>query len=73
MSFIGDFLGETIGGITGAKQAGQAAERAGQIQAGMSQQGIDEQRRKFDKLVELLAPYREAGGPALAQQQAFLG
>ena len=73
MSFVGDFLGETIGGITGAKQAGQAAERAGQIQAGMSQQGIDEQRRQFDKLVELLAPYREAGGPALAQQQAFLG
>jgi hypothetical protein len=73
MSFVGDFIGDVFGGITGAKQAGQAAERAGQVQAGMSQQAIDEQRRQFDKLVELLAPYREAGLPALQQQQAFLG
>jgi hypothetical protein len=73
MSFVGDFIGDVFGGITGAKQAGQAAERAGQQQAAMSQKGIEEQRRQFDKLVELLAPYRDAGAPALAQQQAFLG
>jgi hypothetical protein len=73
MSFIGDFLGDTIGGITGAKQAGQAAERAGQTQAGAAQAGIDEQRRQFDALVELMAPYVAAGVPALTAQQALTG
>jgi hypothetical protein len=73
MSFIGDFLGDTIGGITGAKQAGKAAERAGATQAAASQAGIDEQRRQFDALVELMAPYVTAGQGALGGQQALIG
>ena len=73
MSAVGNFIGNTLGGITGAKQAGKAAERAAQTQAGSAQQGIDEQRRQFDQLVELLSPYREAGPQALAQQQSLLG
>ena len=73
MSFVGDFLGDTIGGITGAKQSARAAERAAGTQARMVEQGIDEQRAQFDKLVELLSPYREAGIPALQQQQALAG
>ncbi len=73
MSFVGDFLGNTIGGITGAKQAGQAAERAGQTQAAAAQAGIDEQRRQFDALVELMAPYVTAGTGAMGQQQAIIG
>jgi hypothetical protein len=48
MSFIGDYIGNVFGGITGAKQAGQAAERAANIQAGASEAGIEEQRRQFD-------------------------
>lgn len=73
MSFVGDFIGDVIGGITGAKQAGEAAERAGQTQAAAAQAGIEEQRRQFDKLVELMAPYTAVGVPAMTAQQALLG
>jgi hypothetical protein len=50
-----------------------AAEDAANIQAGASQAGIEEQRRQFDAMRELLKPYTEAGLPALEAQQAFLG
>jgi len=73
MSFIGDAIGNVFGGITGAKQAGKAAEAAGRTQAAAAQGGIDEQRRQFDQLIELMAPFVAAGQPALEQQQAFLG
>lgn len=73
MSKIGDFLGDTIGGITGAKQQGQAAERAAQIQAGASDQAIAEQRRQFDTLIELMSPYVTSGNQAIGQQGALIG
>ncbi len=73
MSFIGDLIGDVFGGITGAKQAGQAAERAGATQAAAAGAGIEEQRRQFDKLVELMSPYVAAGVPALTAQQALVG
>lgn len=69
MSFIGNILG----GITGAKQAGKAAEQAGQTQAAAAQAGIDEQRRQFDSLVQLMSPYVQAGTGAMQQQQALIG
>jgi hypothetical protein len=73
MSFVGDLIGDVFGGITGAKQAGKAAERAGATQSAAAQQGIEEQRRQFDKFVELMAPYVAAGTGALGGQQALLG
>jgi hypothetical protein len=73
MSFVGDFIGDVFGGITGAKQAGKAAEAAGRTQAEAAQAGIEEQRRQFDKYIELMSPYLQAGVPALEAQQAFLG
>jgi len=73
MSFIGDFIGDVVGGITGAKQAGQAAEQAGQLQYQASMAGVEEQRRQFDKLVELMAPYVAAGEGGMAGQQALVG
>ena len=87
MSFIGDFIGDVFGGITGAKQAGQAAERGAATQAAAADKGIEEQRRQFDALVELmspyvtagtgaltrLAPFEEAGARSFEQQQALLG
>ena len=69
MSFIGDLLGD----ITGATAAGQAAKDAAATQAGAAGAGIEEQRRQFDKLVELMAPYIQAGTGALGQQQALIG
>lgn len=73
MSLIGDFIGDTIGGITGAKQQGKAAERAAQIQAGASDQAIAEQRRQFDTLIELMSPYVTSGNQAIGQQGALIG
>lgn len=73
MSFVGDFVGDFLGGITGAKQAGEAAQEAGQLQYQAAILGTEEQRRQFDKLVELMSPYVTAGGGALAGQQALIG
>jgi hypothetical protein len=73
MSFIGDLIGDVFGGITGAKQAGQAAERGAATQASAAEKGIEEQRRQFDALVELMSPYVAAGVPALTAQQALVG
>lgn len=72
--------------IGSSMQASAAGEAAG-IQGAAAQQGIEEQRRQFDAMRELLKPYTEvgvpalkglqpyaeAGAPALEQQQALLG
>jgi hypothetical protein len=71
MSFVGDFIGDVVGGITGAKQAGQAAERAGEVQAGAAREAIEEQRRQFDKLVEIMAPFVAVGAPAVEAMRPF--
>lgn len=73
MSFVGNAIGKVVGGLTGASQQAKAAESAAGTQAAASNLAIDEQRRQFDRLTELLRPYVEAGQPALQQQQAFLG
>jgi hypothetical protein len=67
--------GIAVGGatlISGMAQA-DAAESAAAAQTGAAQAGIDEQRRQFDAVQKLLAPYVSAGAPALEAQQAFLG
>lgn len=81
--------GIAVGGatlISGMAQA-DAASSAAATQAGSAQAGIEEQRRQFDKVQELLKPYSmagekalgglepfaAAGAPALEQQQALLG
>jgi len=67
--------GLIVGGtqlVGGAIQSRAAGKAAGQ-QADAAQAGIEEQRRQFDRLQELLAPYVEAGKPALQAQQALIG
>jgi hypothetical protein len=73
MSGVVSGVGKAIGYFTGATQQAKAAEQAAGVQAGMSQAAIDEQRRQFDKLTELMSPYVKAGTGALGQQQAILG
>ena len=73
MSGIVKSVGKVVGTITGSTQQAEAAQQAAGVQAGMAQQGVVEQRRQFDKLVELMSPYVSAGTSALAQQQALLG
>jgi len=85
-SIVGGALGFAVGGPVGAavgagiggsmdasKQQAQAAESAAATQAGMAQEGVTEQRRQFDKLIELMSPYVTAGKGAMEQQQALLG
>jgi hypothetical protein len=50
-----------------------AAGRAAKAQTEASERGIEEQRRQFDAVRELLKPYVDVGGPALQQQQALIG
>ena len=73
MSFVGDFIGDAVGGITGAKQAGEAGEKAAQLQSGSALAGIDETKRQFDALIELMSPFVAAGQPALEAQQNLVG
>lgn len=64
----------TVGAtLLGSSMQADAAESAAEAQAGSAQAGIDEQRRQFDFIQNLLKPYTEAGVPALEAQQAFLG
>lgn len=51
----------------------KATEGASQAQQDASQLGIDEQRRQFDAVQKLLAPYVNAGTGAMAGQQDLLG
>ena len=69
MGFVSDFVGD----ITGANDAADAAKDASKIQADAARMGIEEQRRQFDKLVELMSPYVNAGVGALGGQQDLLG
>lgn len=56
-----------------ARQQGKAAERAAGAQSAAAQSGIDEQRRQFDAVQELLKPYRELGAEGAAGQRALSG
>jgi len=60
------------GYLTGKSQE-KAAEKAAGAQMRASEAGIDEERRQFDKLQELLSPYVQAGDTALTQQLALIG
>jgi len=58
-----------VGGVVQSKSASKAA--AAQTQA--ADRGVEEQRRQFDAVRELLSPYVEAGDVALEQQMALGG
>lgn len=65
--------GTLIGGLLQGEASRRAASQAAGAQTAAAQAGIDEQRRQFDALRQLLQPYTEAGLPALQAQQALLG
>jgi hypothetical protein len=58
--------------LSGVAQAGAAKKAAG-AQTAAAQAGIDEQRRQFEAVQALLAPFVQAGTGALAQQSALVG
>lgn len=66
-------IGKLIGEITGSNAQARAAAGAAGTQAAAADAGIAEQRRQFDALQQLLAPYTQAGVPALQAMQALAG
>lgn len=73
MGGIGKAVGKVVGGITGSNAAADSAGDAAATQAASSQAAIDEQKRQFDKLVEILSPYVKTGTSALTAQGDLLG
>jgi hypothetical protein len=67
------FIRKALGSITGATAAARGAQEASATQAASAERGIEEQRRQFDKMVELMSPYLAVGAPALTGQQALIG
>jgi hypothetical protein len=65
--------GALIGGLVASNGQKSAANTAAGAQSQAAQLGIEEQRRQFDALQRLLAPYVSAGGGALTAQQNLLG
>lgn len=62
-----------VGGAISANKQKKAVQQAAGQQSESAQQGIDEQRRQFDAMQKLLAPYVAGGEQGLAGQKAFLG
>lgn len=67
------FLLPAAATLIGSAISSRAAGKAAGQQAQAAEAGVEEQRRQFDRLQELLKPYVEAGTPALQAQQALLG
>jgi len=65
------------GGLIGSQMTSSATSSAANTQAASAQGGIDEQRRQFDAVQQLLAPYVQAGAQGLGgyspYQQAGAG
>ncbi len=80
MSAVGDFVGNAVGSIvgvtgdiTGATAAGEAGQAAADAQSAAAGLGIEEQRRQFDAITELMSPFVTAGTGALQAQQNLAG
>lgn len=62
-----------IGSAISGSKASSAAKSAANTQAAAQGQAIDEQRRQFDAIRELLSPYVQAGKPDLTQPYVQAG
>jgi hypothetical protein len=63
-------IGGTV--VSGAMQS-RSASKAASTQAASAEEGIEEQRRQFDAVQQLLAPYVGAGTSALADLAPYMG
>lgn len=62
-----------VGGYLSSKSQSKAANQAADAQTQSAQLGIEEQRRQFDQIQQLLSPFVNAGTGALGAQQDLLG
>jgi hypothetical protein len=65
--------GTLVGGYLSSNAQKDAANTAANAQTTASQAGIDEQKRQFDQIQQLLSPFVNAGTGALGAQQNLLG
>jgi hypothetical protein len=65
--------GSVISGALASGAQADAASTAAGAQTAASEAGIAEQRRQFDAIQKLLAPYVEAGSGAIGAQQNLIG
>jgi hypothetical protein len=66
-------VGTVAAGAMSANAQKKAAQGAANAQREAAEQGIEEQRRQFDAVKELLSPYVNAGTGSLSAQQNILG
>ena len=59
--------------VLGSITQSRAASKAAGAQTQAAEMGIEEQRRQFDEMQKLLAPYTQAGQPALQGMQNLIG
>lgn len=59
--------------VMGNRSANRAADRAADAQTASSQMGVEENRRQFDFMQELMKPYVQSGNTAMQQQMKMLG
>ena len=62
-----------VGGYMASQSASDAASTAAGAQQASSAASIEESRRQFDKIQELLKPYADVGPLAVTQQKNLLG
>lgn len=62
-----------LGSVLGSRKQAKSAQQASQAQQQTAQASIDEQRRQFDHVQNLLNPYVQAGQTALGQQGDLIG
>jgi len=65
--------GSIASGLLSSRSQRSAASTAAGAQIQAAELGVEEQRRQFDAVQELLRPYVEAGTSALGQQLALAG
>jgi hypothetical protein len=75
MSFVATAVIGTsvVGGIMSSKAQKSAAKSASQAQTQAADKGIEEQRRQFDALQKLMAPYVASGNTAMTRYNALSG
>jgi hypothetical protein len=71
--FVGTTAVAMGGEIYGAQQQKKAAGKAADAQIQSAQLSVDESRRQFDEIKQLMAPYVEGGEKSMQLQQEFLG
>jgi hypothetical protein len=65
--------GSALLGAYGSHQAGKAGRAAGDAQTAAAMAGIEEQRRQFDAIQQLLSPFVRGGTSAFGQQLDLMG